>query len=164
MCTENCNACSQYCKQKVYNSLQQCLTAHCTTNTLKVEWIGLLSFASPEILTWPLAKLGFPGGSAGKESASSVGDLDLITALGSSPGEGNSYPLQNYGLEIPWTIQSQRFGHDFHYQWGLPWWLWQLRVCLQCRRPRLDPWVGKIPWRRKWHPTPVFLTGESPWT
>ena len=24
-----------------------------------------------------------------------------------------------------------------------------------------DPWVGKIPWRRKWQPTPVFLLGES---
>ena len=24
-----------------------------------------------------------------------------------------------------------------------------------------DPWVGKIPWRRKWQPTPVFLTGKS---
>ena len=33
--------------------------------------------------------------------------------------------------------------------------------CLQCGRPRFDPWVGKIPWRRKWHPTPVFLPGES---
>ena len=30
-----------------------------------------------------------------------------------------------------------------------------------CRRPRFDPWVGKIPWRRKWQPTPVFLPGES---
>ena len=27
-----------------------------------------------------------------------------------------------------------------------------------------DPWVGKIPWRRKWWPTPVFLLGESQWT
>ena len=26
---------------------------------------------------------------------------------------------------------------------------------------RLDPWVGKIPWRRAWQPTPVFLSGES---
>ena len=26
---------------------------------------------------------------------------------------------------------------------------------------RLDPWVGKIPWRREWQPTPVFLPGES---
>ena len=25
----------------------------------------------------------------------------------------------------------------------------------------LKPWVGKIPWRRKWQPTPVFLSGES---
>jgi len=24
--------------------------------------------------------------------------------------------------------------------------------------------VGKIPWRRAWQPTPVFLPGESPWT
>ena len=27
--------------------------------------------------------------------------------------------------------------------------------------PGLDPWVGKIPWRKKWQPTPVFLPGES---
>ena len=26
---------------------------------------------------------------------------------------------------------------------------------------RFDPWVGKIPWRRKWQPTSVFLPGES---
>ena len=32
---------------------------------------------------------------------------------------------------------------------------------LQCRRPGFDPWVGKIPWRRKWQPTPVFMPGES---
>ena len=29
-----------------------------------------------------------------------------------------------------------------------------------CWRCGLDPWVGKIPWRRKWQPTPVFLPGE----
>jgi len=27
-----------------------------------------------------------------------------------------------------------------------------------------DPWVGEIPWRRAWQPTPIFLPGESPWT
>ena len=37
------------------------------------------------------------------------------------------------------------------------WW----RICLQPRRPRFHPWVGKIPWRREWQPTPVFLPGES---
>jgi len=41
-----------------------------------------------------------------------------------------------------------------------PWWFRWSRICLQCRRPRFDPWVGKIPWRRQWHLTPVFLPGE----
>ena len=34
-------------------------------------------------------------------------------------------------------------------------------VSLQYRGLKLDPWVGKIPWRRAWQPTPVFLPGES---
>ena len=29
------------------------------------------------------------------------------------------------------------------------------------QRPRFDPWVGKMPWGRKWLPTPVFWPGES---
>ena len=29
------------------------------------------------------------------------------------------------------------------------------------RRPRFNPWVGKIPWRREWQPTSVFWPGES---
>ena len=33
--------------------------------------------------------------------------------------------------------------------------------CLQCTRPGFDPWVGKISWRIKWQPTPVFLPGKS---
>ena len=33
--------------------------------------------------------------------------------------------------------------------------------CRRHRRCRLGPWVGKIPWRRAWQPTPVFLPGES---
>ena len=32
---------------------------------------------------------------------------------------------------------------------------------LQCKKPKFDPWVGKIPWRRKWQPTPVFCL-ENP--
>ena len=31
----------------------------------------------------------------------------------------------------------------------------------RCRRCGFNPWVGKIPWRRAWKPTPVFLPGES---
>ena len=29
------------------------------------------------------------------------------------------------------------------------------------RDAKFNPWIGKIPWRRKWQPTPVFLPGES---
>ena len=31
---------------------------------------------------------------------------------------------------------------------------------LQCKRLGFNPWVRKIPWRRKWQLTPVFLPGE----
>ena len=34
------------------------------------------------------------------------------------------------------------------------------RKCRRHRRPGLDPLVGKIPWRRAWQQTPVFLPGE----
>ena len=37
--------------------------------------------------------------------------------------------------------------------------LWRIR--LQCGRRGFHSWVGKIPWRRKWQPTPVILPGES---
>ena len=44
---------------------------------------------------------------------------------------------------------------------GLPWWLRWYSIYLQCRRPGFDPWVGKIPWRRKWQSTPGLLPGKS---
>ena len=39
-------------------------------------------------------------------------------------------------------------------------WLRRQRIYPQCGRPGFDPWVGKIPWRREWLPTPVLLPGE----
>ena len=59
--------------------------------------------------------LGFPCGSAGKESACNARDLDLIPRLGRSPGEGKGYPSSILTWRIPWTVQamgSQRVGHD----------------------------------------------------
>ena len=35
------------------------------------------------------------------------------------------------------------------------------KLACQCRRCGFDLWVGKIPWRWKWQPTPVLLPGES---
>ena len=43
--------------------------------------------------------MGFSGGSDGKESACSTGDLGSIPGLGRSPGEGHSNPLQYSCLE-----------------------------------------------------------------
>ena len=43
--------------------------------------------------------MGFPCGSAGKESAYNVGDMGSIPGLGRSPGEGKGYLLQYSGLE-----------------------------------------------------------------
>ena len=46
---------------------------------------------------------------------------------------------------------------------GLLWRLRQYRIHLQFRRPRFNPWVGKISWRSEWLPTPVFLPREFQW-
>ena len=46
----------------------------------------------------------------------------------------------------------------------LPWWLSDKESAYQCRRRRrlgFDPWVGRIPWKKKWQPTPVLLPAES---
>ena len=50
--------------------------------------------------------------------------------------------------------------HIYRFPRRLRWY----RICLQCRRPEFNSWVGTIPWRRAWQHTPVFLPGESPWT
>ena len=84
----------------------------------------------------------FPGSSAGKESACNAGDPGLIPGLRSSPGEGIGCPLRySWASLVAQTVKNP----------------------LQCRRLGFDPWVGKMPWRRAWQPTPVFLPGESPW-
>ena len=68
--------------------------------------------------------LGFPCGSAGKQSVCNAGDLGSIPGLGKSPGDGKGYPLQYSGLEnsmdcidhgvaISWTQVS-----DFHFTYA----------------------------------------------
>ena len=67
-----------------------------------------------------IAYRGFPGGSAGKETACNAGDLGGIPGLGRCPGEGNSYPLQYSCLENPhgqmslagYSVGVARVGHD----------------------------------------------------
>ena len=52
----------------------------------------------------------FPGGSDGKASAYSVGDLGSIPGSGRSPGEGNGNPLQYSCLENPWMEEPAVHG------------------------------------------------------
>ena len=86
---------------------------------------------------------------------------------------------------IPWTeepdrlqsIGSRRVGHNWvtslslHFTFrelrGPPRWLRSKESACQFRKLRrhgFNPWVGKIPWRRKWQPTPLFLPGKIPRT
>ena len=68
--------------------------------------------------------LGFPGGSAGKESTCNAGDLGSIPGLGRSPGEGKGYSLQYSGLEnsmdcIVYGVaksQTRLSGFHFHFK------------------------------------------------
>ena len=48
-----------------------------------------------------------------------------------------------------------------HWEAALPWWLSGKESTCQHRRREFNPWLGKIPWSRKWQPTPAFLSGKS---
>jgi len=54
-----------------------------------------------------------------------------------------------YTLKISWGFPSGGSGKESACQWR------------RCKRQGFSPRVGKIPWRRAWQPTSVFLTGES---
>ena len=65
--------------------------------------------------------MGFPGGSVGKESTCSAGDLGSIPELGRSPVEGNGYPLQYSGWKnsmdyiVHGVTKSRTRLRDFHF-------------------------------------------------
>ena len=75
---------------------------------------GTITFSNTNIsisnLFTSLESDDFPCGSAGKESACNMGDLDSIPGLERSPGEGKGYPLLYAGLESSMDLQTVR--HD----------------------------------------------------
>ena len=79
------------------------------------------SLATPVFVERLLCTLGFPGGSAAKESACNVGDPGSIPGLGRSPGEGKGYPLWYSGLEnamdciVHGVAKSRARLSDFHF-------------------------------------------------
>ena len=82
---------------------------------------------------WQATKLLCPWDSPGKN-----------TGVGCNRHEVQTNTIWFHPYEIPW----------------LPWWLGGKEFACQCRRLGVDPWVRKIPWRRKWQLTPVFLPGK----
>ena len=62
------------------------------------------------------------------------------------------------GVEKSWTWLSNWTTSVYIWLW---WWLSGKESTCQCRRHTFDPWVGKIPWRRKWQSTPIFLPWKS---
>ena len=64
-----------------------------------------------------------------------------------------------HGVAKSWTWLSNYHSLTQAHYLGLSWWLRQ-RIC-QCRRCGFNPWIGKVSWRKKWQPTPVFLLGKS---
>ena len=124
-----------------------------------------------------------------KKSVCKAEDQSLTPELGRFPEEGNIYPFQYSCLRNPRDRGDwQTTVHAGHKEPDTTEWLTHtmhipihryrcrfidgvLQVVLvgkelvcqyrRQKRCRFNPWVGKIPWRRAWQPTPVFLPGES---
>ena len=87
--------CPSLCDPVDYSSPDS--SVHGILQTRILEWVALPSQGS----------LGFPGSSAGKESAYNAGDTSLIPRSGSSPGEGIGYPLQDSGAcQVDQTVKE----------------------------------------------------------
>ena len=95
-----------------------------------------------------ISLLGFPDSSAEKKSSCKAGDPGLILGSGSSPGEWVGYTFQSsWASLVAQTVKNPPAMWDTwirHLSWD-------------------DLLVGKIPWRRAWQPTAVFLPREFPW-
>ena len=117
-------------------------------------------------------------------NAGDISDAGSIPGSGRSPGGGNGNPLQNSCLEYPmdkWAWWAAVHGvaknqtqlkkamapHSSTLAWKIPWMEEPGRLqSMGSQRVKHD-WATSLSlftlmhWRRKWHPTPVFLPGES---
>ena len=85
--------------------------------------------------------------------------------VGPHPSNGITL-VQGLSWNHPWISMRlvQRLTHEYTQQAGFPGDPRDKEATWDYRSPgrhRFDPWVRKIPWRRKWHPPPVFLPGKS---
>ena len=86
-----------------------------------------------------------------KASAYNVGDPGSIPRPGRSPGEGNDNPLQHSCLENPMDGWRSQLGYS----------PWDHKESDTTEQLHFHFHFGKILWRRKWQPTPVFLLEKS---
>ena len=75
-------------------------------------------------------------------------------------GEQKSYYLKGSKHHL-WSNVECIYSKLLWLKEGLRRWLSGKDFTCQCQRQRFDPWVGKIPWRRKWQSTPLVLPGKS---
>ena len=108
------------------------------------------------ILAWRIPWAEEPGGLQSMRSQSRTRLSDLAcTRLFKSP-------ISKYS-HVAGRVPTYVFLGDNSAPW-LPRWHSGKEFACQCRRhkrSRFDPWVGEIPWRRAWQPSPAFLPGES---
>ena len=77
-----------------------------------------------------------------------------------NPRDGRAWWATVYGVAQSWTRLKRLNSRSSMYM-GLPRWLSGKESACQCRRCEFSPWFGKIFWRRKRQPTPIFLPRES---
>ena len=90
------------------------------------------------------------------QALSSCSEWGLLSRCGVWPSLSGGFSCDTRALELRLSNCGPR-----HIESGFTGGSDDKRICLPCWRPRFDPWIGKIPWRRAWQPTPVFLPGES---
>ena len=79
----------------------------------------------------------------------------------------SNWTTKTIPLMQPSLASSSLLSLNFLTRWLLSWYTVYLSVYghllpWECMVPcKFNPWVRKIPWRRKWQPTPVFLPGDS---
>ena len=141
------SVCYFICWNQKYKA--HCLTSVCSWSWIRASLIAQLVKNLPAMQETPVRFricwirdslptalfLGFPCGLAGEGSVYNAGGLGLI------PGLGDNLPTAVF-LGFPCGSVGKR-------------------ICLQCGRPRFDSLVGKIPWRRKGLPSPVYFLEES---
>ena len=114
---------------------------------LNLHLLGLLHWQSGSLPVAPLGKLNY-----------SHGQIQLVF-LSIVLLEHSHDHLLTHCLWLPSCHNSKT--ELLYKARGLPLWLSGIESFCQCRRHRFDPQARKIPWRRVWQPTPVFLPGKS---